>query len=331
MTVPSTCQRNQPSTSPARPTSQAAGREPVHAVGRTSCPTSRAATKIDGEDGDRELDRAVNREHRRPRDEHRRGRPREHGGHGALPESPRDGPAGREHAGRAEGEAQIDDHLRVTCRAVSVRRPSSGSERPRARAPRRRATRSAAATIQSSSRRTRSAAFGPGASRTSEAGCAGSRRTWPAVGGATDVHDLGAGEEQHVPAGAPEARHPVDLFAEHEEVLVEQPDGVGGLAPDEQRGAREPVGLAGASWSKPPDVERVQDAFDRGASLRMKRYSVERRHNVGSARTRALQRAVRVQEPRPDDRGVGMRVGERRPASSSPSPITQASELSRKK
>src|SRR5258708_6634536 len=41
-----------------------------------------------------------------------------------------------------------------------------------------------------------------------------------AVGGAADVHDLGAGIEPDGPAGLPEAEHPVGLLAEHEELLV---------------------------------------------------------------------------------------------------------------
>ena len=67
-------------------------------------------------------------------------------------------------------------------------------------------------------------------------------------------------EEQHLPAGPAEARQPVDLLAEHEEVLVEQPDRVGGLAADEQRRAVEPVDLGQLVVREVAAVERVQEA-----------------------------------------------------------------------
>ena len=55
----------------------------------------------------------------------------------------------------------------------------------------------------------------------------------PAVRGAAHVHDLRAGEEQHLPPGAHEAEAPVRLLAEDEEVLVDQADGVDRRAADE--------------------------------------------------------------------------------------------------
>src|SRR4051794_18793416 len=56
----------------------------------------------------------------------------------------------------------------------------------------------------------------------------------PAVRRAPDVDDLRIGDERDLPAGVMEAIGPVGFLAEHEEVLVEEPDGVSGLAANEQ-------------------------------------------------------------------------------------------------
>ncbi len=126
---------------------------------------------------------------------------------------------------------------------------------------------------------------------------------------ASDVNDLRPGEEQHPPTRAPEARQPVDLFAEHEERLVEQADAVGRLPPDEQRGAREPVGVAGLVVGEAAHVERVQDRRARGELADAEVLGREAPHG-GLGAYRTLQGAVLVQEPRTDHRGGGMRVGE---------------------
>ena len=62
--------------------------------------------------------------------------------------------------------------------------------------------------------------------------------------GAHDVEDLGTRVEEHLPAGLAKAVAPVDLLAHQEEVLVEAADRVHGLAPHEQAGAEEALGLA---------------------------------------------------------------------------------------
>ena len=64
----------------------------------------------DREHRDGEVDRAVQREHRGPRDEDRGHRPGQHRRRAALSERTCDRPAGRHDAERAEGEAEVDDH-----------------------------------------------------------------------------------------------------------------------------------------------------------------------------------------------------------------------------
>ena len=130
-----------------------------------------------------------------------------------------------------------------------------------------------------------------------------------AVGGATDVDDLRAGIEPDVPPGSPEAEHPVRLLAEHEEVLVEEADGVGGLAPHEQRRAGDPVDFAGLVVVEAAGVERVQELRARSELADEEVLRGEAPDRRETAR-RALERPVGVHEPRPDDRRLGMLVGE---------------------
>ncbi len=123
------------------------------------------------------------------------------------------------------------------------------------------------------------------------------------------MHDLRTREEEHLPAGAAEPCHPVDLFAEHEEVLVEQADGVGRLATDEQRWAVEPLDGTHLVVVEAAGVQRVQAPRARCELADAEVFggeSPERR--LGAHR--ALQRAVGVDEPRPDDRGLGVLVRE---------------------
>src|SRR2546430_9685245 len=79
-----------------------------------------------------------------------------------------------------------------------------------------------------------------------------------AVRGAADVYGLGAGEEENAPTRLAEPVTPVGLLAEHEEVLVEQPDLVRSVAADEQAGAEEPVDLAHLVVVEAALVEGVQ-------------------------------------------------------------------------
>ena len=126
---------------------------------------------------------------------------------------------------------------------------------------------------------------------------------------------------------APEAVEPVGLLAEHEEALVEQPDLVGRLAPDEQRRAVERLDLARAVVVEAAAVEGVEELGARPELAQeevLGREPPERR----LAAHRALERAVRVGQPRADDGGTRMRVGERDQRVER-SLATHASELSR--
>src|SRR3954469_25842344 len=77
---------------------------------------------------------------------------------------------------------------------------------------------------------------------------------------AADVDELRAGVEQHLPARLPKAVEPVGLLAEHEEILVEEANRVGGPAPDEEAGAHQELGLAYLVVVEARPVERVQRA-----------------------------------------------------------------------
>ena len=106
------------------------------------------------------------------------------------------------------------------------------------------------------------------------------------------------GIEQHLPARLPEAVAPVDLLAEHEEALVEDADGVDGLAPDEQAGAAQVLRLAHGLVVEAAAVERVQRLRARSE---LAQEEVLGRDPPGRrvAADRPLQRPVRVEEPRP--------------------------------
>src|SRR4051812_11931218 len=85
-----------------------------------------------------------------------------------------------------------------------------------------------------------------------------------AVRGAADVNDLCARKEEDTPACPAKSRHPVDLFAEHEEVLVEEADRVGGLAPHEERRPVQPVDFLDALVREVAAVQRVEETRVRG-------------------------------------------------------------------
>ena len=130
-----------------------------------------------------------------------------------------------------------------------------------------------------------------------------------AVRRAAHVDDLGAGEEEHLPARRAEAVAPVRLLAEHEERLVEQADLVGGRAPHEQRGAVEPVDLAHLVVLEAARVERVQQRRTR-RQLAQEEVLGREPPQRGEPARRALQRPVFVQQTRADDRRLRMRLRE---------------------
>ena len=130
-----------------------------------------------------------------------------------------------------------------------------------------------------------------------------------AVRGAADVHALRPREEDDLPAGLAEAVRPVRLLAEEEERLVERADLLDRLAPHEHAGAHQELRLAHLLVVEPARVERVQRLRARRELAEeevLGREPPERRE----APHRPLQRAVGVEQPRPDDRGVRALVGE---------------------
>ena len=130
------------------------------------------------------------------------------------------------------------------------------------------------------------------------------------VRGAVHVRRPGIRVEEGAPAGLPEAVGPVDLFAEEEEALVGRTDLVDRGAADEPHGAHQDLRLAHLVVGEAGRVEGVQRAgagSERAQEEVLGREPPERREPAH----RPLQRAVRVAEARPDDRRVGMRVGER--------------------
>ena len=131
----------------------------------------------------------------------------------------------------------------------------------------------------------------------------------PAMRRTPDVHALGAGEEQDLPAGLPEAVAPVRLLAEEEERLVQRADLLDGLAPHEHAGAHHDLDLALLVVLEPARIERVEQLRARRELAQeevLGREPPQRRE----AAHRALQRPVGVQELGADDRGLRMRVGE---------------------
>ncbi len=127
--------------------------------------------------------------------------------------------------------------------------------------------------------------------------------------GPADVKDLRLGVEEHLPAGLDESVAPVALLVEHEEVLVEEPDGVGGVAPDEHRRAHHELGLADGVVIEPARVERVQRPGTRG-ELAQEEVLGREPPDRGKPAHRPLQRAVRIEQLRADDGSLRMLVGE---------------------
>ena len=130
-----------------------------------------------------------------------------------------------------------------------------------------------------------------------------------AVRGAADVHHLGAGEEVDAPAGLAEAVAPVGLLAEHEEVLVEHPHLLHGLAPDEHASAHHELRLPHGVVVEPARIEGIERARPRAELAQEEVLRREAPHGREAAH-RPLQRAVRVEQLRPDDRGLRVRLGE---------------------
>ena len=140
------------------------------------------------------------------------------------------------------------------------------------------------------------------------------------------MDELRAREEDDLPARLREAVAPVGLLAEEEEVLVERPDLLDRLAPDEHDRAHHELGLEHRVVVEAARVEPVQRPRPRRELAQeevLGREPPQRREAAHGA----LQRAVRVQ------RGAARR--QRRPACSSakatsrstPSPTTHASAL----
>src|SRR5438105_8797586 len=117
--------------------------------------------------------------------------------------------------------------------------------------------------------------------------------------GAADMDELGARREQHLPARLAEAVAPVRLLAEHEEVLVEEAYGSGGLPPYEQAGAHQELGLAHLVVVEAGAVERIQGTRAGGELAQeevLRREPPERRKPTH----RALQRPVGIEQARAD-------------------------------
>ena len=252
-------------------------------------PSTRRADRDRGEDQRREADVRVHGEDDGPGDEEARERPRESRRHRALPERPRDRStreaARRPCRTRGEGtRSSIHSRSERALPDERKRTPSRYSLAGAGRAPASAATRAeACAPARPPSAR--------GAWRTQRR-CPRrfSTYSWPPCD-APPTCTTSPREEEHLPAGTAEPCHPVDLLAEHEEVLVEQADRVGRLAPDEQRGAVEPLDLAHLVVVEAAGVERVQAlrarrelADARGTRSRAARASARRAPSAAASR-----------------------------------------------
>jgi hypothetical protein len=127
------------------------------------------------------------------------------------------------------------------------------------------------------------------------------------VRGAAHVHDLRVVHEDGLPARPAEPEHPVRLLAEHEEVLVEEPDVLRRRDPHEQRRPLQRLDLPRLVVVEAAAVERVEERRARREPAQeevLGREPPERRE----AAHRPLQRAVRVGEPRAGDGDVRVLV-----------------------
>ena len=130
-----------------------------------------------------------------------------------------------------------------------------------------------------------------------------------AVRGTADMDALGAGEEERLPAVLGEPVRPVGLLAEEEERLVERADLLHSGAPHEHARTHHEVRLASAVVGEATRVEAVQEL---GARRELPEEEVlggeppERREAADGA----LERPVGIEQPRADDRGLGVLLGE---------------------
>ena len=131
-----------------------------------------------------------------------------------------------------------------------------------------------------------------------------------AVGRAADVDAFRTREEHHRPARLLEPVAPVRLLAEEEERLVEHADLVDRRPAHEQARTHQELRLANPVVVEALRVEGVQRARARG-ELPQEEVLGGEPPDGREAAYRPLQGAVRVEQPRADDRGAGARVGER--------------------
>ena len=123
------------------------------------------------------------------------------------------------------------------------------------------------------------------------------------------VHELRVRREEHLPARLAEAVEPIRLLAEHEEVLVEEANRIGGLAPHEQDRAHQELRLVGLVVREAVAVEGVEGPRAR-RELAQEEVLGREPPEGREAAHRALQPAVRVAQLRADDRRLGMRLAE---------------------
>ena len=123
------------------------------------------------------------------------------------------------------------------------------------------------------------------------------------VRGAADVDALGAREEEDLPARLPEPVAPVRLLAEEEERLVERPHLVDRVPPHEHARTHDELGLAHLVVVEAARVERVERPRPR-RELAQEEVLGRQPPQGREPAHRPLQRPVRVQQARPDDRGA---------------------------
>ena len=286
---------------------------PRNGLGGGPAPEAAEHGRGDGDENEqheRQRQGRAEREGDRERPEHGHERPREARRHAAHAERSREQPPGREDDRGGERELEVEDEPsapeqrgRVTGReprrAVAVRAPTLAAEDEPAKAKRREEQAARALGLL------RAAVLPEEEQMAAEVLAVEAT----AVRRAAHVHALGAGEEDDLPAGLAEPVAPVRLLAEEEVVLVALADLRDRLAPQEHARAHDDLDLAHLVVVEAARVERVQR---RRARRELAQEEVLGREPPEGrvAANRALQRPVRVEEPRADDRGARARVGE---------------------
>ena len=125
---------------------------------------------------------------------------------------------------------------------------------------------------------------------------------------AADVDAVRIGGEDDRPAAIGRTPHPVDLLAEEEVALVEPADLVERGATDKHARPHHPVHLALARVVEPGSVEGVQRARPRGELPQVEELGGEPPRGREAAH-RPLQRPVRVEQARRDERRPRMPAG----------------------